>query len=130
MKIGIVYGKFMLLQKLSISYGGFVEGAYQRASVFKKGVYCVLHLVLFVITILKMIGMCCFIVNLVPIVELVPAWTSFSRLGFSKARICVILYIISVSQMIKMQQGCLLLLFCGVTVTIAFGITQRSREGV
>jgi hypothetical protein len=132
MQIGIVYGKFTRLQKLSIFYGGFVEVAYQRAPDFKKGVYRVLHLVPFVIMELKTICMCYFIVILVPKVELVPAWTSSSRLGCSITRICVRLYLVFVPRMINTLQAYLLLSFgcCGIIVIIAFGITQRSKEEV
>jgi hypothetical protein len=125
MKSGISYGKYMLLQRRSTSYGGFVEDAYQRALVFKKGVYRVPCLVLFVIMMLKMIGMCCFIVNLVPKVDIALVWNHFLRIGFNKVGICEKLYLAFVPLLIKTRQGCLLHWFgyCGITVTIAFGIT-------
>jgi hypothetical protein len=132
MKIGVVYGTFTRLLKISIFYGGFVEVVYQHVVDFKKGAYRVLHHVPFVIMELKMICMCCFIVNLVPKVEVVQVWINLSLHICGITGICVMLFLVSAPRLINTLQVYLLLSFgcCGIIVIIAFGITQRSKEEV
>jgi hypothetical protein len=92
MEIGIVFGKFMLHQRLNISYGGYVEVACQLALDFKKGVYHVLYLVRFVIIAMRMICMWCLTVMLACKADKLRGCSNFFFRGCRTVGICVKLY--------------------------------------
>jgi hypothetical protein len=130
MEIGIAYRKSMLHRRQNTFYGGYVEVVCQLVLVFKIGACRVHCLVLFVIIIMKMIGMWCLVVRLA--FKAGKPWdcNNFFSRGCNLVEICVKLFWIYVLQMINMQLVSLLLLFgCyGVTEIIAFGMIQKNRE--